>query len=125
MHRLGYGDDKISLVVNRHQKSDIDLQAVADNLGVAVHAALANDYATALKAINRGLLLRDVAPRAKLVENVARVARLLSGAPAETQKRSGLLRGWFTRASAGAAAIAETKDEGEAIDEPERAPEAV
>src|SRR5437899_2267000 len=64
MRRLGYGDDKLQLVINRHQKSEIDLQSVADTLGVPVHAAIANDYPTVSKAINRGVLLRDVAPRA-------------------------------------------------------------
>jgi pilus assembly protein CpaE len=126
MRRLGYGDDKINLVVNRHQKSEIDLQAIADNLGVAVHAVLANDYATSVKAINRGMLLQDVAPKAKLVEDVARLARLYSGAQAEPHKRAGgFLRGLFARGADDKRAGAELKDAGDVIHEPRRAPEAV
>jgi pilus assembly protein CpaE len=125
MRRLGYGDDKINLVVNRHQKSEIDLQAIADNLGVAVHAVLANDYATAVKAINRGLLLHEVAPRAKLVEDVVRMARQISGAPAEPNKRGGFLRGLFARGADDKQVTTELKHVGDVIHEPRRAPEAV
>ncbi|HEX8952729.1 MAG TPA: AAA family ATPase, partial [Polyangia bacterium] len=127
MRRLGYGDDKLHLMVNRHQKSEIDLQSIADNLGVPVMASVANDYQTAVKAINRGLLLRDVAPRAKVVEDITRTARIFSGATA-VRERKGFLRGLFNRADdkrPAATADKETKDERSDGDEPERAPEAV
>ncbi len=129
MRRLGYGDDKLQLVINRHQKSEIDLQSVADTLGVPVHAAVANDFPTVSKAINRGVLLRDVAPRARVVEDVTRMARLVGGAPASaTPEKRGFLRGLFARGADGKSATgaaADVSDEGDANDEPERAPEAV
>ena len=128
MRRLGYGDDKLQLIINRHQKSEIDLQSVADTLGVPVHAAVANDFPTVSKAINRGVLLRDVAPRARVVEDITRMARLVGGAPAAPEKR-GFLRGLFARNAEGktseAAADVTSEDDGDANDEPERAPEAV
>jgi pilus assembly protein CpaE len=120
LRRLGC-DEKVNLIVNRHQKSEIDLQSIADNLGVPVQAAVANDYATVTKAINRGTLLRQLAPRARVTEDVARVARLLGGAAAAPPKSGGLLRSLFGRPVDGA----EKRAEGVTNDEPERAPEAV
>jgi pilus assembly protein CpaE len=120
MRRLGYGDDKVHLVVNRHQKSDIDLQSIADNLGVPVQASVANDFSTVSKAINRGMLIRELAPRARLVEDILRLARLYGVAPAK--ERRGFLRGLFARGDDKSVIVDEA---GERSDEPERAPEAV
>jgi len=117
MRRLGYGDDKVHLVVNRFQKSDIDLQSIADNLGTPVLAAVANDYAVVSKAINRGMLIRELSPRSRLVEDILRLARRYGG-PAPAKKR-GILRGLFGRNEQ------DVKDEAEDRNEPERAPEAV
>jgi pilus assembly protein CpaE len=128
MRRLGYGDDKLKLVVNRHQKSEIDVQSIADNLGVPVQAAVANDYQTVVKAINRGRLVRDVSPRARVVEDLARMARLIGGAPATRERRNGgFLRGLFARGAAEKRAQVEESDYEsiEVRNEPERAPEAV
>lgn len=128
MRRLGYGDDKLQLVVNRHQKSEIDLQSIADTLGIAVHAAIANDFPTVSKAINRGMLLRDVAPRARVVDDLLRMARFFSGQAAPSPHKRSFLRGLFARGADAAPAArtsTTTEDEGEAHDEPERAPEAV
>jgi Flp pilus assembly CpaE family ATPase len=126
MRRLGYGDDKLHLVVNRHQKSEIDLQSIADNLGVPVMAAVANDYPTVRKAIDRGQLVSDVAPRCRVVEDIMRTARVFLGAPA-TRERRGFLRGLFARGGdpKRSAATEKLDDEMEGGDEPERASEAV
>jgi pilus assembly protein CpaE len=119
MRRLGYTDEKVNLVVNRHQKSDIDLQSIADNLGVPVQASVTNDYPLVSKAINRGMLIREAAPRSRLVEDILRLARLYGVAP--TRERRGFLRGLFARGEGKTV----TDEAQETNDEPERAPEAV
>jgi len=106
--RLGYDPKKIDLVVNRfHKDASIDLHAVAENLGAEPRATLANDYASAMDAMNRGVLLGQVAPRSKLTADIARLAALLSGITPPV--RVGFLRSLFGNGGSHA--------------EPQRAPE--
>jgi pilus assembly protein CpaE len=122
MRRLGYGEDKLRLVVNRHQKSEIDLQSIADTLATPVHGAVANDFVTVSRAINRGQLLADVAPRARVAEDLMRLGQQLTGV--QKRERKGFLRGLFS--SSATTATRESGDNSEgASHEPQRAPEAV
>jgi pilus assembly protein CpaE len=124
--RLSYDMERVSLLVNRYQKSDkIDLQAIGENLGLGVMGVVANDYPTMIKAINRGALLSDVAPRAKVTDDLKRVASNLAGV--RPKERGGFLRGLFQRTgqTGKVEAIEETATKPDDENEPERAPEAV
>jgi pilus assembly protein CpaE len=127
--RLGYGDSKFEVLVNRFQKQNIDLAAIGENLGVEPRRTAANDYAAALGALNRGVLLQQAAPRSKLTADIAALALDITGAPTTT-KRGGLLRALFGRTSEpppSAKTVGESKNEPNAeggYDESQRAPEA-
>lgn len=69
--RLGYGDGKISLLVNRFQKNpDITARVIEETTGLPVAGTLSNDYHSAIMAINRGMPLQSVAPRSRLTKDI-------------------------------------------------------
>src|SRR3954447_24321616 len=79
-NRLGYDQTKVKLILNRYQKSSkITLEVVADTLKVGVSHSIANDFVSVIDAINRGLLLKDAAPRARLTQDIQALAPLVSG----------------------------------------------
>jgi pilus assembly protein CpaE len=124
--RLGYDESKVGLVVNRHLKSErIDLQSIADNLALPIGAAVANDYSTVSRAINRGVLLREAAPNARVTEDIYNLGRVLSGARPK-RARGGFLRSLFGRDDAPEPTPSELtpKQEG-AVHGTKRAPETV
>jgi pilus assembly protein CpaE len=87
--RLGYDQTKVKLILNRYQKSSkITLDVVADTLKVPVSHAIANDFVSVIDAINRGLLLKDAAPRARLTQDIQGLVPLVAGARKEGARRS-------------------------------------
>ena len=95
-HRLGYGRDKVELLVNRfHSKAAIDLDALVENLGLEVRSTIANDYGAVIAATNRGVPVASAAPKSKVASDVAVLAARLSGV--EHEKRRGFLGGFFRR----------------------------
>jgi pilus assembly protein CpaE len=93
--RLNYEDSKVRVVLNRHQKgSRITLDVVRDTLHMPVAHTLGNDFASVIDAINRGLLLRDAAPRARLTHDMQGLLPLLA-APGEPPARRSFLGGLF------------------------------
>jgi pilus assembly protein CpaE len=88
--RLGYGEGKVQLVLNRYQRdSKITPEVIADTVGLPVAHTLSNDFAAAIESINRGLLLYDIAPRSKLTKDIELLAPLLSGQPPAGARRTG------------------------------------
>jgi pilus assembly protein CpaE len=88
-HRLDYDEKKVSVVVNRfHKKSSIDRVAITENLGLPVRAALTNDSPAVLDAVNRGVLLKQAAPRSQLTADIDELAASLAGTR-ETKRRGG------------------------------------
>jgi pilus assembly protein CpaE len=87
--RLGYDQSKVKLILNRYQKSSkITLEVIADTLKVPVAHAISNDFVSVIDAINRGLLLKDAAPRAKLTQDIEGLVPLVAGSRREpTRKR--------------------------------------
>jgi pilus assembly protein CpaE len=87
--RLGYDQTKVKLILNRYQKSSkITLDVVAETLRVPVSHAIANDFVSVIDAINRGLLLRDAAPRARLTQDIQSLTMLVAGSRREAPRRS-------------------------------------
>jgi pilus assembly protein CpaE len=95
-NRLGYDQTKVKLILNRYQKSSkITLEVVADTLKVAVSHAIANDFVSVIDAINRGLLLRDAAPRARLTQDIQGLVNLVAGQRRNEGPRRSFLGGLF------------------------------
>lgn len=91
--RLGYSDTKILLVLNRYQKdSKITPEVIQDTVGLPVAHTLSNDFAATIEAINRGLLLYDVAPRSKLTKDMEMLAPVVAGLPRDSTRRTGFFR---------------------------------
>jgi pilus assembly protein CpaE len=92
---LGFEDEKIKVVVNRvHQRgATVELEGVEEFLGRPIAGRIANDYSTVSRAIARGQLLADEAPRSQVARDVAALAELLTGH--HERRPSGLLRQIF------------------------------
>jgi pilus assembly protein CpaE len=99
--RLGYDQTKVKLILNRYQKSSkITLEVVADTLKVPVSHAIANDFVSVIDAINRGLLLRDAAPRARLTQDIQGLTALVAGSRRDQAPRKSFLGGLFGKKAA-------------------------
>jgi pilus assembly protein CpaE len=95
-NRLGYDQTKVKLILNRYQKSSkITLDVVAETLKVPVAHAIANDFVSVIDAINRGLLLRDAAPRARLTQDIQGLTTLVAGSRRDQAPRRSFLGGLF------------------------------
>ncbi|MFY3744674.1 AAA family ATPase [Anaeromyxobacter sp. Red801] len=95
--KLGYPDAKLAIVVNRClRSSNITPEVIAETLGVPVTATVANDFAAASRAVQRGSTILEEAPRSALSRDVSTLARKLSGAD-QDRRRPGMLRRMFAR----------------------------
>jgi pilus assembly protein CpaE len=106
--RLDYADKRIHVVVNRYQKArdgetELELSSVVQALDRPVAARVANDFPTVAASINRGTLLFDSAPRARVTQDLADLCALLLGRPDEAPQR-GLFSTLFSRRKASHAA---------------------
>jgi pilus assembly protein CpaE len=85
--RLGYGPDKVKLVLNRYAKrADLDDDAIADALGRPVAATVANDFPMVIKAMNEGTLLVENAPKAQVTRDIRALVPLVRGEPPEPKR---------------------------------------
>jgi len=101
--RLGYDQSKVKLILNRYQKaSRITLDVIADTLHVPVAHTISNDFVSIIDAINRGVLLVEAAPRARLTQDIADLASVVNGgaAAAAPQTKGRFLRGLLGRRTA-------------------------
>jgi pilus assembly protein CpaE len=101
--RLGYDQTKVKLLLNRYQKaSRITLEVIADTLHVPVAHTISNDFVAIIDAINRGVMLVDAAPRARLTQDITDLASLISGGTVASAApaKGGFLRGLLGRRTA-------------------------
>ena len=76
------------LILNR--ATDVgasETKQVEDFVGASVAHTLCNDYTTLLRALERGQVLREMAPRAALTQDFRHFAELLTGVEREQEKR--------------------------------------
>ena len=79
MEKLGVDRSNVRLVVNKWGKSNELRQSdIETNLGVPVAATIAADPAACQRAVNQGLLLRDVAPRSPTYKDIAATLDLIT-----------------------------------------------
>lgn len=78
--RLGYGGDRIRLIVNRYRRNcPLTIEAIQNALGVAVSAVVTNDFPVVEQALNMGCLLSDVKPQSAVARDAENFALLLAG----------------------------------------------
>jgi pilus assembly protein CpaE len=95
-NRLGYDSGKIKLILNRYQKSSkITPEVIAETLKTPVAHTISNDFVSVIDSINRGLLLADAAPRAKLTQDISDLVQLVAGERKERVRRASFLGGLF------------------------------
>ena len=83
--RIGFRDEKIRLILNRFLPSDeISQEKVEGIMKIPVFIAVPNDYPTVISTINRGKLLREIAPDKEVTKSFRQMAHLLFRA--DTQK---------------------------------------
>jgi len=96
--RLGYDPARVELVVNRfHRASRITPDVLRESVGIPVRAVLANDFAAASRAVDRGVLLSEAAPRSPLTRDLEALAAHLQGPSAAAPASRPLLRRLFGR----------------------------
>jgi len=86
--RLGYPRERVRLIVNRYYRGaegSLSLKEAEKALGHRIFYSIPNDYTTVISAINQGVPLTKLAPKAPITEAFDELARLLSG-PAAGQK---------------------------------------
>lgn len=100
--RLGYDHHKVKLILNRYQRaSKITVDVIADTLRLPVARTICNDFVSVIDAINRGVLLLEAAPRARLTQDIIDLAPLVVGETAKPAAvAKGFLRGFLTRRTA-------------------------
>jgi pilus assembly protein CpaE len=90
--RLQYDQGRIKLLLNRYQKaSKITLEVVGDTLGQPLTHTISNDFLLLIDAINRGVLLTEVAPRARITQDIEGLIPHLLPEKAPRLRRQSLL----------------------------------
>jgi pilus assembly protein CpaE len=96
LHQLGYDPKRISVVVNRHARAaNITVQVIEETLKLPVQATVGNDFPRLSRAINRGVLLWEEAPRSPVARDVEALAELISVAPGEATPDASFLKRLF------------------------------
>ena len=91
--RLGYGPERIKIVINRyHKKAPVNLEAIANALGQPVDAVIRNNFPLVEQALNHGMLVSELKPGSGLAKDMEALARLVGDLPS---KRAG--GGFFSR----------------------------
>jgi pilus assembly protein CpaE len=86
--RLGH-ERLLRLVVNRHQKgAEISAEVVADTVGLPIAASISNDYPAVVKAVNKGVLLSQHAPKAQVTRDLEALVSVLGHAERGEEARS-------------------------------------
>ncbi|HXJ21548.1 MAG TPA: AAA family ATPase [Polyangia bacterium] len=90
--RLQYDQGRIKLLLNRFAKaSKITLEVVSETLGQPVTHTISNDFLLLIDAINRGVLLTEVAPRARITQDLEGLIPHLLPEKAPRLRRQSLL----------------------------------
>jgi len=73
---LGYGKDKVRLVINRYgANEDIKAEYAQDTLNYPISWLIPNEYQTAVTSINRGIPLVTLAPSSNIAKSIDDMSR--------------------------------------------------
>lgn len=76
---LGYPDDKLRLIVNRHEKNaDITLADIENTLNLKIFKPVPNDYTTVTRAVNQGIAAIKLSRRSPVAKSLQEIAHELS-----------------------------------------------
>ncbi len=90
--RLQYDQGRIKLLLNRYAKaSKITVEVVGETLGQPLTHTISNDFLLLIDAINRGVLLTEVAPRARITQDIEGLIPHLLPEKAPRLRRQSLL----------------------------------
>ena len=90
--RLQYDQNRIKLLLNRYAKaSKITVEVVGETLGQPLTHTISNDFLLLIDAINRGVLLTEVAPRARITQDIEGLIPHLLPEKAPRMRRQSLL----------------------------------
>ncbi len=93
--QLDYDLDRVLVVVNRyHRSSPITREVIEETVGLPVAALVGNDFQALSRAVNRGVLLWDEAPRSVVARDVEALAKIL-GPAAPPASRGSFLQKLF------------------------------
>jgi pilus assembly protein CpaE len=68
-------EDRLGLIVNRYlKKSDLTLQEAQESVRAEIFWSIPNDYKTTMSAINRGVPLHTLSPKANVTKSLASLA---------------------------------------------------
>lgn len=96
-NRMGYSEEKIKLVVNRHTKgNEMPLDKVKEVLGQKVSFLLAEDSRAVRDALTLGKPLVSSQPKSQLVKQFIDLTRQVTGAGAQDAKQEKDQRGLLT-----------------------------
>jgi len=87
--RLGYGEEKLAVVVNRHQSSEVLTPSDASTLlNLPIFHLLPNDFRTSDGAVSKGIPVGRYDRTARLTQSYASLVSKITGATANTNGRS-------------------------------------
>ena len=76
--RIGFRDEQVRLVLSRYLPSDeIPREKIEEIMKCPVFFAVPNDYPTVISSVNRGKLLREIAPDKEVTKSFRQMASLL------------------------------------------------
>ena len=95
--RLGYGDGRVQLVLNRHQpRARVPDDAIAETAGLPIAARLCNDFAAAAEAIHRGQLVAESTPRSPLLRDLEALGPLVGVEATTEREEPSILKRFFS-----------------------------
>ncbi len=95
--KLGYSQDKVQVVLNRfHKSAAIGPAIIEETLGVPLAATIANDFPAIARAVGKGAVVVDDAPRSPLRRDVEALVPLAGLRTGEVARRRSLLARFFS-----------------------------
>lgn len=89
---LGYGPDKVRLIMNRYEReADITLKDVQNTLGMPVYRTVPNSYQNVATSVNQGIPIAKLAPRDPVTKTLMEMAAALQQKGNITQQK-----GWLS-----------------------------
>jgi len=88
---LGYGPDKLRLIINRYEKEpDITVKDVQHTLGMPVYRTVPNSYKNVATSVNQGIPIAKLAPRDPVTRTLLEMADLFRQSGAVPSSKSWL-----------------------------------
>lgn len=88
---LGYGPDKLKLIINRYDKEpDITIKDVQHTLGMPVYRTIPNSYKSVATSVNQGIPITRLAPRDPVARTLLEITELFRQDKATPRPKSWL-----------------------------------